>query len=215
MLAGLLTGIAAAVELARGDYYGAALLIVLKTLLDGADGMLARASNRVTALGRYLDSEADLVVNVALFAALGYTTHSPWLAAAAFAVLTVFLSANFNLRRLYVGSEPMPDGGGVFRRIYELVYAPQDRIIERFVNWRTRRLNLRAYHDRGSLVFLHNLGMATQHTAFAVVLAAGQPRLEYLVVFLCGLALVPLELRRELRAAAPYREENSVPAETG
>ena len=238
VLAGLAAGIAAAVELARGDYYGAAGLIVLKTVLDGADGMLARAANRVTALGRYLDSEADLVVNVALFAALGYATHDPLLAAAAFLVLTVFLSANFNLRRLYVsalpapakpappllgasvkptahGSEPMPDGGGVFRRIYELVYAPQDRVIERFVSWRTRRANARAYHDRGSLVFLHNLGMATQHTALAVFLAVGHPRLEYLLVFLCGLALVPLELRRELRAAAPYREENRVPAETG
>ena len=109
----------------------------------------------------------------------------------------------------------MPDGGGVFRRIYELVYAPQDRVIERFVGWRTRRAQRRAYHDRGSLVFLHNLGMATQHTALAVFLAVGHPRLEYLLVFLCGLALVPLELRRELRAAAPYREENRVPAETG
>ncbi len=215
VLAGLAAGLAAAVELARGDYYGAAGLIVLKTILDGADGMLARAANRVTALGRYLDSEADLFVNVGLFAALGYATHSPLLAAAALLVLTVFLSANFNLRRLYVGSEPMPDGGGVFRRIYELVYAPQDRVIERFVDWRTRRLNARAYHDRSSLVFLHNLGMATQHSAFAVFLAVGHPRLEYLLVFLCGLALVPLELRRELRAAAPYREETRVTAETG
>jgi hypothetical protein len=216
VLAGLAAGIAAAVELARGDLYGAAALIVLKTVLDGADGMLARAANRVTALGRYLDSEADLVVNAALFAALGYATHRPLLAPAAFVVLTVVLTANFNLRRLYVGSEPMPCGGGLFRRIYELVYAPQDRAVEGFVAWRLRGATdaqRQTYHDRGSLVFLHNLGMATQHTAFAVLLVVGQPRLEYLLVLLCGLALVPLELRRGLRARPRQllREESLVP----
>src|SRR5581483_2673653 len=98
VLAGLAAGIAAAVELARGDYLGAAALLVLKTVLDGADGMLARAAARVTALGRYLDSEADLAVNAALFAALGYATAQPLLAAAAFLVLTLVLSVNFNLR---------------------------------------------------------------------------------------------------------------------
>src|SRR5205085_8780148 len=134
------------------DYLGAAGLLVAKTILDGADGMLARAANRVTALGRYLDSEADLAVNAALFAALGYATGHAVLAAAAFLVLTLVLSANFNLRRLYAGSEPMPSGGGVFRRIYELVYAPQDRAIERFVDWRLRSATpaqRAAYHDRG------------------------------------------------------------------
>src|SRR5581483_11449081 len=125
--------------------------------------------------------------------------------AAAFLVLTLVLSVNFNLRRLYRPGEPMPPGGGVFRRLYQLVYAPQDRAIERFVDWRLRNATeaqRRGYHDRGSLVFLHNLGLATQHTAFAVCLAAGLPRLELLIVLACGLALLPLELRRGLRAAA-------------
>ena len=213
VLAGLGAGIAAAVELARGDYYGAAGLLVLKTVLDGADGMLARAANRVTALGRYLDSEADLAVNAALFAALGYATHQPLLAGAGFLALTLVLSVNFNLRRLYRPAEATPGGGGIFRRIYELVYAPQDRAIERFVAWRLRGATdaqRRAYHDRGSLVFLHNLGLATQHTAFALVLATGIPRLEYLLVFACALALLPLELRRGLRATPHLREETRV-----
>jgi hypothetical protein len=210
VLAGLAAGIAAAVELARDDYVGAAGLLVLKTVLDGADGMLARAADKVTAFGRYLDSESDLVVNAALFAALGYATHRPLLAAAAFLVLTLVLSANFNLRRLYErehgrAAETMPPGGGVLRHLYRLVYAPQDHAIERFVAWRLRRAGpaaRRVYHDRGALVFLHNLGLATQHTALAVVLAAGRPSLEFLIVLACGLALVPLELRRGLRAAA-------------
>ena len=49
----------------------AALLLQLKTLLDNADGRLARVSGRMTRLGRFLDSSSISLVNVALFAALG------------------------------------------------------------------------------------------------------------------------------------------------
>ena len=49
----------------------------LKTVLDNADGQLARLSGRITSFGRYLDSELDLVVNAALFAAVGWRTGTP------------------------------------------------------------------------------------------------------------------------------------------
>jgi phosphatidylglycerophosphate synthase len=95
------SGIAAAVELARGHMLLAALLVQLKTVLDNADGQLARAAGRVSVLGRYLDSESDLLVNAALFVALGHVTGRWWLAAASFVVLTCVLSVDFNLERLY------------------------------------------------------------------------------------------------------------------
>ena len=57
------------VELGRGSLLVAALLVQLKTLLDNADGQLARLTGRTSAFGRYLDSEVDLLVNAALFAA--------------------------------------------------------------------------------------------------------------------------------------------------
>src|SRR5205085_4527063 len=87
------TGVAAAVELARGQLIAAALLVQLKTVLDNADGQLARLSGRVTVFGRYLDSELDLIVNAALFAAVGSATGR-WLpAAAGFVALTSVLNA--------------------------------------------------------------------------------------------------------------------------
>lgn len=161
VVAGLVAGLAAAVEIARGALVLAALLVILKTVLDGADGALARAADRVTAFGRYLDSDCDLVVNAALFAALGYAAGRPVLAAAGFVASTLVLSVNFNLRRLYVGGEAMPEGGGVARRFYELVYAPQDRLADRLVRRRPSLSTLRA---------LHNLGLATQHTVLAAIL---------------------------------------------
>ena len=63
------SGLAAAVAIARGELVVAAVLLQVKTLLDNTDGQLARATGRVTLLGRYLDTEADLVVNAAVFAA--------------------------------------------------------------------------------------------------------------------------------------------------
>ena len=215
-------GVAAAVELARGRLIAAAFLLMLKTVLDNADGQLARASGRVSALGRYLDSESDLLVNAALFAALGYRTGQPLLAATAFVVLTLVLSVNFNLRRLYLSergeaAEAMPPAegvGAVLRKVYDAVYAPQDRLVEAFVRWRLRRLQAGsaarlAYHDRATIGLLHNFGLSGQMSALALCLAFGRPHLYVWLVFGCGFALLPLGLRRELRAV---RRGKNVPA---
>jgi hypothetical protein len=162
VLAGFAAGMAAAFELARGELLLAAGLLVVKTVLDGADGALARAAGRETAFGRYLDSDCDLISNAALFAALGYATGRPLAAVVGFLASTFVLSLNFNLRRLHSGTQAMPAGGGWPRRLYELVYAPQDRLADRLV---------RRPPTLSTLWILHNIGLATQHTAIAVCLA--------------------------------------------
>ena len=172
VLAGTAAGLVSAVEIVRGDYALAALLLVLKTVLDGADGALARASGRVTAFGRYLDSECDLLVNAALFAAAGYATGRWIIALGGFLASTAVLSVNYNLRRLYLRGRGLEEetlpvtsvGARTARRIYELVYAPQDRAVE----WFVRRF--RVTYDTRALAVLHNLGLATQHTVIAACL---------------------------------------------
>lgn len=214
VLASTATGIGAALAIARGQLLLAAFLLQLKTVLDNADGQLARASGRITVLGRYLDSESDLLVNAALFLALGWATGEPWLALAAFLVLTLVLSVNFNLEPLYrrergeaIDSAPSADGlAGVLARVYAIVYAPHDRVIDRFVEWRLRRLHAGesarlAYHDRTTIAVVANLGLSTQLAALGLCLALGSPSAYFWLVLGCGLALVPLALRRERRAA--------------
>ena len=205
------TGIAAAVEIARGDLLGAAIVLQLKTVLDNADGQLARASGRVSVLGRYLDSESDLLVDAALFAAVGYSTGRPWLALVGFVALTAVLSLDYNLERLYrdewgSGFEALPAAsglGGFLRWIYRLVYWPQDVLVERLVAWRLADASLeqrRAYHDRATLVVLANLGLSTQLAAFGVLLAIGRPGLYCWLVVGLAAVTVTLLLRRELLA---------------
>ena len=166
-------GVAAAVELGRGSLVVAALLVQLKTLLDNADGQLARLTGRTSAFGRYLDSELDLLVNAALFAALGWASGRPVLALAGFLALTSVLSLNFNAERLsrHAGAEPEAEGGGtaLLRRVYRVVYAPQDRLAESLV---TRRPVLTG---PAVVAVLANLGMSTQLAAFGLLLALGHP----------------------------------------
>lgn len=218
VLAATATGLGAASAIATGHFVLAALVLQAKTVLDNADGQLARASGRVSILGRYLDSESDLVVNAALFAALAYSTGEYRLAAISFVVVTLVLSVDFNLTLLYRRErgedvEPMPDGDGFARllaRIYRVVYAPHDRLIARFVEWRLARLGAdararRAYHDRATLAVLANFGLSTQLAVLGLLLVAGQPAAYLWLVLACGAALVPLALRRErlVRALRP------------
>ena len=218
VLAHATVGLAAALLLARGELLGAAVLLQVKTLLDNADGLLARASGRVTLLGRYLDTELDLLVNVAVFAALGAVTGEPWLALAAFLAATALLSLDFNLSELHREAQgratvhPAPTGGRVERvltAVYAVVFAPQDRLLRALSGRRLERAlggeadpgrGLRAtlaYHDRLTLAFLANTGLSTQLAVLGICLAAGAPALFLWLALACLLPLPLLQLRRE------------------
>jgi archaetidylinositol phosphate synthase len=155
------TGIGAAVELARGHLVAAALLVQLKTVLDNADGQLARVTGRISAFGRYLDSECDLLVNAALFAALG----SPW-ALPGFVLLTLILSTNFNLERLSRGAAAVWDSS-LLGRLYGVLYGWQDRLADRLLT--------ESSIQPWQVTALANCGMSTQLAAFGLLTALGHP----------------------------------------
>jgi phosphatidylglycerophosphate synthase len=206
------TGLAAAGGVAHGGTVSAALLLQLKTVLDNADGQLARMSNRVTVLGRYLDSELDLLVNAALFAGVALSTGRVLLAAAGFVAMTFVLSVNFNVERLYRSARGTPVEAQpratrrterALQRIYQLVYAPQDRLVERFVA-------ARVAPDHTTVAVLANLGMSTQLAAFGVCIALGRP-LVFAWLALAQLGLVAaLALRRELLVRQPAHLEKEL-----
>ena len=204
VLASGAAGVAGAVELARGHLVVAALLVQLKTVLDNADGQLARSTGRVTLLGRYLDSEVDLAVNAGLFAAIGWYADAPLAALAGFVALTAVLSLNFNLERLYRGAGvSTPEAHGVtavLQRGYAFAYGWQDALVEGFVERRLREASdeaRTAYHDRMTVAVFANLGMSTQLAAFGVCVGLGHP-LAFVWLVLGELALAALlVLRRE------------------
>lgn len=180
VLAGAATGFVAAAEVGRHAFLAAALLLQLKTLLDNADGQLARATSRVTDFGRYLDSESDLLVDAAVFAGLGVWI-GPWLALAGFVLLTMVLSLNFNLERIYRGA-PAGWDDSALGRVYGLLYGWQDRVAEAVIR-RPRR---------GTVFVASNFGLSPQLLVLGICLALGHPGAYVGVVAICLAALVVL-----------------------
>ncbi len=70
-----------------GAWWPAALLIQLHHFLDGADGNLARLTNRCTPFGAKLDNLCDRIFDLTLFAALAWVAPVPPLVALLFALL--------------------------------------------------------------------------------------------------------------------------------
>ncbi len=206
-------------------WLAAAALLQAKSVLDNADGGLARATGRVTELGRYLDTVCDLVVNAAVFAALAL--HGPPLGAvAAFAVVTLALTADFNAEKRYKEEHGLPAGAAhappgapprllaLFRGAYRLVLAPQDRAYRALDELLFRAAagrpwegaaaaERRRWADLLSTGALVNLGLSTQYLALGVALALGMP---YAYVVICWWQLpylLAVQALRVLRYRAP------------
>jgi hypothetical protein len=59
-----------------GYYWAAAFFLIFKSILDAADGELARVKKTPSHTGRYLDSVADITINLFIFIALWHITAS-------------------------------------------------------------------------------------------------------------------------------------------
>ncbi len=69
----LFIGLFAAYFFSRGEYWlvlAGAFLIQIKNILDGVDGSLARARYKTSRIGRFLDTNSDFVVNLAVYFAI-------------------------------------------------------------------------------------------------------------------------------------------------
>ena len=81
----IIAGLIAIYFIVEGNYWAAAFFLILKSILDGADGELARIREKPSYTGRYLDSVADILLNALIFTAIWYTTAtSIWISILAF-----------------------------------------------------------------------------------------------------------------------------------
>ncbi len=83
-----LCGLAAIVSMLNGYYILAGILLILKSVLDAADGELARVKQIPSYTGRYLDSVFDIILNLLILLTIWHITdYSIWLTLLAFACL--------------------------------------------------------------------------------------------------------------------------------
>jgi len=68
-----LTGIAC---ILAGYYWAAAFFLIFKSILDAADGELARLKKTPSHTGRYFDSVADILLNLLIFISIWYVTDT-------------------------------------------------------------------------------------------------------------------------------------------
>ncbi len=216
-------GVLAGFLIATGNFVWAAALIQIKTVLDNADGQLARASGMVSEIGRYADTEGDFIVNIALFAGLGWFTGQWLLALLGFIIFTLMLSLDFNWEYLYRLERkeyfrPAPDTSKenqmvlrFFENFYTIIFKPQDNLIRAFCEQRfeelykkhpnaaTRETARLAYYEADSLFVLANLELSTQLLLLGICLVFGVPQLYLWFVLLCGAICIALQIRRETR----------------
>ncbi|AEN73951.1 CDP-alcohol phosphatidyltransferase [Rhodothermus marinus SG0.5JP17-172] len=193
----LLDGLLAAWLVRRGQRRTdrlAALLLVGKHLLDGLDGALAR-HQRPSRLGRYFDSIADFVVNVALFAAVaerrgGRLRDRLLSAAGLLAMLLQGSLYNFyyvRYRHHLAGERTsLPDEREarpypwdpprltrLLQRLYLLLYGWQDRLVARLDVWLTGP-QAPPLPSPALMTALSTLGLGLQLAVAAALLFFGQ-----------------------------------------
>ncbi|MFV8345317.1 CDP-alcohol phosphatidyltransferase family protein [Flavobacterium sp. ZB4P13] len=79
------SGLIAIYCILQGSYYFASFFIILKSMIDAADGELARLKNTPSYTGRYLDSVFDIILNFLFFMAICYVSKTTiWLTFLAF-----------------------------------------------------------------------------------------------------------------------------------
>jgi hypothetical protein len=79
------SGLIAIYCILQNQYFFASFFIILKSIIDAADGELARIKNTPSYTGRYLDSVFDIVLNFLLFMSICYVSKTSfWLTLIAF-----------------------------------------------------------------------------------------------------------------------------------
>ncbi len=84
-IAFIFSGLIAIFCIFLGNYWLAAFFLIFKSILDAADGELARVKQKPSYTGRYLDSVADIILNALFFITIGYITGTEiWIGVLAF-----------------------------------------------------------------------------------------------------------------------------------
>ena len=72
----IISGLIASYCIVQEYYWLAAFFLIFKSILDAADGELARVKQKPSYTGRYLDSVADILLNAIFFISIWYITDT-------------------------------------------------------------------------------------------------------------------------------------------
>lgn len=219
----LLIGLLAAFFFSRGDYGTTllgALFLQVKNILDGVDGSLARAKDRPSRIGRFLDTNADFLVNLCVYFAIAYAlfgltqNHTAfWLGGGAL-LFGMIQCSTFNYYyvtyRTITGGDTtsrIDERGSTFyktrfktavlfilQKIYLVLYGWQDWFIGKLD---TVGASIKPAPTKGFLTTVTFLGLGTQILFLDLFALLGRPELFfYFILGPCNLFWVGLILYR-------------------
>lgn len=193
----IISGLIAVVCIIYGYFWSAAFFLIFKSILDAADGELARIKKTPSYTGRYLDSVADIILNAIIFLALWHITDSNiWYSIIAFLGIQlqgtlynyyyVILRNRFNgdtTSRVFEDKTPIALKGekqknvNVLFRLYKLLYGKFDKTIYYLDQNASRGKVL----PKWLMTAISTFGLGFQLLLIAIMLVAGLK--DYIIPF--------------------------------
>jgi hypothetical protein len=199
-----ISGLIAACCILQNQYFFAAFFIILKSIIDAADGELARIKNTPSYTGRYLDSVFDIILNFIFLMTICYVSETSfWLTLIAFFCIqlqgTLYNYYYVILRNKSVGGDAtskifeykspkaLPGESqksvDILFLIYTLVYGTFDKIIH-FLDQDAYKLKT---FPHWFMTFLSIYGLGFQLLLIAIMLPLNL--IEYIVPFFIAYSL--------------------------
>lgn len=200
----IISGLFAVVCIIYGHYWSAAFFLIFKSILDAADGELARLKKTPSYTGRYLDSVADILLNAIIFISLCYITNATfWYATLAFLGIQlqgtlynyyyVILRNRYNgdtTSRVFENSTPIAMKGekqktvNILFGLYKLFYGGFDKTIYFLDHSASKGKVL----PKWLMTAISTFGLGFQLLILAVMLVTGLK--EFIIPFFIGYSLM-------------------------
>lgn len=193
----IIAGIIAIISMLTGYYIIAAIFLVLKSILDAADGELARMKQTPSYVGRYYDSIADIILNFLFLLTFWYiSSGSIILMLLAFLGIQlqgtlynyyyVILRNKVNgdtTSRIFEDSPPIAMKGesqkkvNIYYRIYDFLYI----IFDKSIYWMDKNAMHGKTFPRWFMTILSSFGLGFQLLIMAIMLVFNLE--EYVIPF--------------------------------
>lgn len=182
----IISGLLAIICILNYWFWAAALFLILKSIIDGADGELARVKNTPSYTGRYFDSIADIILNLLFLFTIGYITSGSifytflafigiQLQGTLYNYYYVIMRNKFNgdtTSRIFEDEIPIAMKGEsqqavtILFRMYKILYGGFDKIIY----WIDRDAITAEYFPKWLMTLLSTFGLGFQLLMMAVLL---------------------------------------------
>jgi|TARA_B110000902_G_C14151052_1_gene529539 hypothetical protein len=202
-----IVGLAACYFILVGQMYAAGICLILKSILDAADGELARAKGTPSYTGRYLDSIFDIILNFLILGCIWHITNGS-LAIALLAFVGVQLQGTLfnyyyvilrnefdgdNTSRINEKKSPTAFPGEKQQHVdilygtFNLMY----RVFDQAIYYADPKAPKKQHFPNSFMTVVSALGLGSQLLIIAVMLAL---RLEHYILhfFVAYTALVPI-----------------------